>query len=139
MAKQVKRKPGKRAAKKSAGPTKTARAKAPAGAAQASWMNADWINNALSAPMVREAIAAAIVAGAGAAAAVFVKRHGPSASKVRSAAADASSATKDLTDAAFGALAGAAAETMKGMLPSTGEGRTSSTQRRTKPQDQDSQ
>ena len=136
MAKQVKRKPGKRTAKKSARPrAKTARAKAPAVADKASW-----INNALSTPMVREAIAAAIVAGAGAAAAVFVKRHGPSAKQVKSAASEVSSATKDLADAAFGALAGAAAETMKGMLPDRDAERSrSSAQRRPNPLDQDLQ
>ena len=102
MAKQVKRKPGKRVAKKSARPrAKTARAKTPAVADKASW-----INNALSAPMVREAIAAAIVAGAGAAAAVFVKRHGPSAKQVKSAASDVSTATRDFAADAFGALGG---------------------------------
>jgi len=136
MAKQVKRKPGKRTAKKSVKPrAKTTRAKAPAAAEKASW-----INNALNAPMVREAIAAAIVAGAGAAAAVFLKRHGPSTKQIKSAASDASTATKDLADAAFGALAGAAAETMKGMLPGrdAGEPRASG-QRRPKPRDQELQ
>ena len=84
--------------------------------------------------MVREAIAAAIVAGAGAAAAVFLKRHGPSAKQIKSAASDVSTATKDFADAAFGALAGAAAETMKGMLPDRDTGTSrSSAQRRPKP------
>ncbi len=136
MARQVKRTPGKRAAKKSVKPRKkTARAKTPAAADKA-----NWLNNALNAPMVREAIAAAIVAGAGAAAAVFVKRHGPGAKQVKSAASDISTATRDLAEAGFGVLAGAAAETMKGMLPDrdAGEGRGSA-QRRPKLQDQGSQ
>ena len=42
-----------------------------------------WINTALTSPLVREAVAAALIAGAGAAAAVFTKRHsgGPAAAE----------------------------------------------------------
>jgi hypothetical protein len=36
--------------------------------------NMEWLGNALSAPLVREAVAAALVAGAGAAAAILAKR-----------------------------------------------------------------
>jgi hypothetical protein len=111
MAKQVKRKPGKRTASK--GPAKKgARTRASATAQSFSC-----ITDALTAPVVREAIAEALVAGATAAAAVFAKQHGPSARKVKAAASGASSATSDLADAAMGALAGSATETIRGMLP----------------------
>jgi hypothetical protein len=64
--------------------------------------------------MVREAVAAAIVAGAGAAAAVFVgKNRGAIAKRAKSAA----SAASDMADAAAGAIAGTAGERLRDMLP----------------------
>jgi hypothetical protein len=69
--------------------------------------------------MVREAVAAAIVAGAGAAAAVFVGKNRAAISrKARSVKNVASGITHDMTEAAAGALAGAAGEAMRGLLPS---------------------
>lgn len=74
-----------------------------------------WISEALTSPIVREAIAAALIAGAGAAAAVFAGQGGRKTAG--SAKRLLSDATKDMTDAAAGALAGAATEAVKGLLP----------------------
>ena len=123
MARRVNRKPGKRTASK--GPAKkSARTRASATA-----LSFGWITDALTAPLVREAIAEALVAGATAAAAVFAKQHGPSARKVKVAASGASSARRDLADAAMGALAGATTDTIRGMLPGIAKGNASGQRR----------
>jgi len=120
MAKRSKPKSGsqpkKRASKKSRGATASATRK-----------TADWITSSLTSPLVREAVAAALVAGAGAAAAVFAMHSGSSGKKkVRSASSVLSDATQDVTDAAVEALAGAATDAVKGQLPgSNARGRSS--------------
>jgi hypothetical protein len=77
-----------------------------------------WINETLTSPLVREAIAAALIAGAGAAAAVFAGQGSAGGhKKARSLGTMISDATKDMTDSAAGALAGAATDAMKELLP----------------------
>ena len=116
MAKQAKLKSGKRTAKKS--PRRKSTAKKGSAAKPASAFHVpDWINNAWDAPLVREAVAAALIAGAAAAAAVFARRKGLSGRKVKSAVSDAFDATKDVADAAVDAFADAAPDTMRGFLP----------------------
>ena len=85
--------------------------------------HADWVNTALNSPLIREAIAAALVAGAGAAAAVL-SRGGPAAEGVKKAGAavadtagDAASAAAGFTHAAADAVTGLAAEAAKKLLP----------------------
>jgi hypothetical protein len=64
-------------------------------------------NVGLTSPLVREAIAAALIAGAGAAAAVFAGHGGSSGKKqIRSSSSLLSDATQNVTDAAVGALRG---------------------------------
>jgi hypothetical protein len=109
MAKRSKPKSGsqpkKRASRKSRG-------------ASATRQTADWITSSLTSPLVREAVAAALIAGAGAAAAVFAGHSGSSGKrKIRSASSVLSDATQDVTDAAVGALAGAATDAVKRLLP----------------------
>ena len=93
--------------------------------ASATRQTVDWVTSALSSPLVREAVAAALIAGAGAAAAVFAGHSGSSGKKqIRSASSLLSDATQNVTDAAVGALAGAATETVKGLLPASKAGDT---------------
>jgi hypothetical protein len=77
----------------------------------------DWMNSAMGSPLMREALAAALIAGAGAAAAVLAKRHGPSGKQMKSALSDASKAARNFADNAVGAFAGAASDTVRDMLP----------------------
>jgi hypothetical protein len=77
----------------------------------------NWISDSLSSPIVRQAVAAALVAGAAAAAAVFTGK-GRMKSGGRSLASMLSGATKDMTEAAVHALAGAATNEAKELLPS---------------------
>jgi len=105
MAKQARRKPVKRAVTKRA-PSKTARKGTTAKPASA-FQVPEWVSNAWDAPLVREAVAAALIAGAGAAAAVFGRRQGLSGRKVKSAVSDA-------FDAAGDAFVDAASDTLPG-------------------------
>ena len=116
MAKQAKRKLGKRVGKKSS-PRKSTTKKASAAKPASAFHMPDWVSNAWDAPLVREAVAAALIAGAAAAAAVFAHRQGLSGRKVKSAVSDAFSATKGVADAAIDAFADAASETMSGFFP----------------------
>ena len=120
MAKQAKRKPSKRASKKSAGSTARkggAASKGSAAKPASAFHMPDWVSHAWDAPLVREAVAAALIAGAGAAAAVFAHRQGLSGRKIKSAVSDAFDATKGVADAAVDAFADAASDTMKGFFP----------------------
>ena len=116
MAKQAKRKSGKRTAKKSPRRKSTAKKVSAAKPASAFRMP-DWVSNAWDAPLVREAVAAALIAGAGAAAAVFAHRKGLSGRKIKSAVSDAFDASKDVANATVDAFADAASETISGFFP----------------------
>ena len=116
MRKQAKRKLGKRAAKKSP-PRKSTTKRASAAKPASAFHMPDWVSNAWDAPLVREAVAAALIAGAAAAAAVFAHRQGVSGRKVKLAVSDAFSATKGVADAAIDAFADAASATMSGFFP----------------------
>ena len=116
MAQQAKRKSGKRTAKKIS-PRKRMAKKGSAAKPASAFHVPDWISNAWDAPLVREAVAAALIAGAAAAAAVFARRKGLSGRKVKSAVSDAFDATKDIADAAVDAFGDAASDTMSGFLP----------------------
>ena len=115
MAQQAKRKSGKRTAKKS--PPRKRMAKKGSAATASAFHVPDWISNVWDAPLVREAVAAALIAGAAAAAAVFAHRKGLSGWKVKSAVSDAFDATKDFADAAVDAFGDAASDTMSGFFP----------------------
>lgn len=86
---------------------------------------ADWINGALHAPLVREAVAAALIAGAAAAAGVLAKSN-TRAGKVMRAGADvvadegreAGDTARELTQAAVGTVLGLAANAAQSFLPS---------------------
>jgi hypothetical protein len=95
-------------------------------APSATRQTAEWVTSSLTSPLVREAVAAALIAGAGAAAAVFAGHSGSGAKKkIRSASSVLTDATQDVTDAAVGALAGAATDAVKRLLPA-GKGRDTS-------------
>jgi hypothetical protein len=66
----------------------------------------NWLSESVSSPLVREAIAAALIAGAGAAAAVFAGRK-VAASKGKSLTGMLSDAARDATESAAEALSGA--------------------------------
>jgi hypothetical protein len=69
----------------------------------------NWLSESVSSPLVREAIAAALIAGAGAAAAVFAGRQ-VAASKGKSLTGMLSDAARDATESAADALSGAMGE-----------------------------
>ena len=75
-----------------------------------------WINESLSSPLVRQAVAAALVAGAGAAAAVLAGK-GSMKAGTKSLGTMISGATKGIADSALDAFAGAAGDATREMLP----------------------
>ena len=75
------------------------------------------IGETVNTPLVREAIAAALIAGAGAAAAVFAGQSSGGQKRARSLGTMISDATKDMTNSAAGALAGAATDAVKELMP----------------------
>jgi hypothetical protein len=91
--------------------------KAPArgGRSGAMSMMPNWFNDALSSTIGREALAAALIAGAGAAAAVLAKRS--AGGKVKSAMAEASNATRDFADATADAFVEATSGAVRKFLP----------------------
>ena len=103
MARPTKSKPARKA-------TKRASKKAPK--ATSVGQTFSWLNEALTSPVVREAISAALIAGAAAAAGVFAGGgHGPRKSK--SFGAMLSDATKGVAGSAVEALAEAANDAAK--------------------------
>lgn len=80
----------------------------------------NWIGETVNTPLVREAIAAALIAGAGAAAAVFAGQSSTGQKRARSLGTMISEATKDMTNSAAGALAGAATDAVKELMPTSG-------------------
>jgi hypothetical protein len=113
MAKQTKSK--KRAPKKTSGSTRRSSADKATGVRQ----TLSWIGETVNTPLVREAIAAALIAGAGAAAAVFAGRSSAVQKRARSLGTMISGATKDMTNSAAGALAGAASDAVKELMPTS--------------------
>jgi hypothetical protein len=111
------RKTAKKAAPKKGAAKKGAARKAATSRSASSFQMPDWVNNAMGSPLMREAVAAALIAGAGAAAAVLAKRHGPSGKQVKSALSEASQAARNFADNAVGAFAGAASDTVRDLLP----------------------
>ncbi len=85
------------------------------------------LNSLVNSPRGRELLASALVAAASAAAAALVNRpDSPQVAKARKAVADTTdqvaSATKDISDAAVGALAQVVAGAMRSFLPATVRG-----------------
>jgi hypothetical protein len=122
MARQSKQSKQKAASR----PKKRAPKKSRGKAASANRQTFDWITSSLTSPLVRQAIAAALIAGAGAAAAVFAGQSGRAKKKMKAASSLLSDATQDVTDAAVGALAGVATNAVEKLLPSSSAGGQSS-------------
>jgi hypothetical protein len=81
----------------------------------------EWFSNAMESPVAREAVAAALLAGAAAAAAVFAGKH---SAKVRKAAAALSDASAEMTGSLVEAAGDTASEfvsTITGADKSSGE------------------
>lgn len=74
-----------------------------------------WFNDALSSTLGREALAAALIAGAGAAAAVLAKRG--AGGKIKSAVSEASDATREFAEAATDAFVSATSGAVRSFLP----------------------
>jgi hypothetical protein len=114
MAKQTKSK--KRAPTKTSGSTGRSSADKATGVSQ----TLSWIGETVNTPLVREAIAAALIAGAGAAAAVFAGQNSGAQKRARSLGTMISDATRDMTNSAAGALAGAATDAVNELMPNGG-------------------
>jgi hypothetical protein len=114
MAKRTKSK--RRTPKKTSGSARKSAGDKASGVSQ----TLNWIGETVNTPLVREAIAAALIAGAGAAAAVFAGQNSGVKKGARSLGTMISDATKDMTNSAAGALAGAATDAVKELMPNSG-------------------
>lgn len=128
MARQARKAAGKRggAAKKTASRKTAAKRaggrKAPArktaakrSAGKSMMQMPGWFNDALSSTLGREALAAALIAGAGAAAAVLAKRG--AGRKMKSAVSEASDATREFAGTATDAFVSATSGAVRSFLP----------------------